>query len=1712
VIRPRITTKADNDTLARAILAGTVVFVRRRALLRYSLIFAAASVIAGCTFADKGISVTAADPSVSITQPSNGSEHAEGVEIQFVARILPGHKSDAAEDMLHRWVAGDVVMCEEQQATADGDAICLFAFTNVGEQTVTVNVTSPSQTTGSATIDLDITSNAAPTIAVVQPQDQSTYPSTDTIKFEAIVDDLEDPLDQLLIEVTYDGTVIDFDDDHAESDGRFVGYSTLPGGQHVVEFKVTDLLGKTAKESVLVSVNSPPSEPKIKINPDPARAGDALTAKIKTDAIDPDGDTINYEYEWFVDGQPWSSSSQQTKQMPDPTAKDQVWTVEVTAVDGYNRGVPGVDDIVIENTAPTLSGCTISPNSPKNDDDLAAVWSGFSDPDGDPPEVNYRWMKKDSSGTWQYTGISSEIFPYSETTRGDEIKVECTPFDGEDTGTPLESPIEVVENAAPEMSSCDIYPVNPNALDELVATPDNLYDDDGDNVDVSYVWYLEGVVQPTVTGNTFPQLLAERDDTVRVECTPNDGTEDGTSIEGSTLIVNSPPVAPIVAWDDDEPVTSDALTVLIETAAWDPDDGDPVDYTYEWFVDGVVVPASSKQTTITAGQTMFQEFWEVHVTASDFQDDATPVIITVTIGNKAPELDTCQIGPYFPGIDDDLEVTATGFTDEENHPEDYKFEWFSYNHGTSQWDAIGVTGDTLPKSNTALDDEVKVTCYPWDGFDQGTGVDSITVRIGNSAPAMTDCAIGPSSPNTETDLVATASGFSDADDDPEGYTFKWYRNTAQIPTVQGEMLLASDTHKLDEIYVECYPNDGFATGTPVQSNTLVIQNTRPEPPTIDLLPSDAVTFDQLTAHVLLQGSDVDSDSITYNYYWYVNGVEYAGFAPYPTAEQSIPADIIEQHEQWTVDVASYDGIEESDLASATVTVGNYLPYIDACNVTPHLPTTVDDLVANPQNWFDKDGDPEQYTFKWYKQSGSTWVEAGGTDQTYPKEFTTADDVYKVECTPTNGPNEEGVPVESTPGKLIENSEPTITNCEIVPEFPTTDQSLFAVASGWDDADGDEEEYTYKWYVNNALDSTEKSSLFPPSKTLRDYDIRVECFPKDDDGKGPKHKSATITVVNSPPTAPVVSFDPDSEAPAGDRIDLIIDSPSTDPDGDTILYYNYYWEVDSHGFANPTYPSTKDSVNAGVTKRDENWKVEVRAWDGAEEGPGAIVDLDVVNAAPTLSLVALTPTTPDTTDDITAIPLGWYDGDADSERYRFVWYINDGSGWVIDAAETATCVWPTTGNCGTYPSAKTYRDLQVRVRVYPDDGEVINGEGDYVESADITIRNSKPTPPDIEIGPFPPGALDDLHCNTLVAATDADPGDMPLDIVYSWYSPTNSNFYDHTDLGGTGQDLISGLTGDGQGSAWGWECTAHVSDGIDTVQVTSPTVYIQDLDDPSPPQFADMPEFQNDDTWIVSGTCEVECGLTFFCSDDDESWDFGWDWDDMGGSSADTQCNGAGTFTTDVTANSGPLDRGEVTSCFAICEDWARNTSGFSDTVHTEVCDPYDELEVDYPNAGDSGPTAHDLWVTLNDSNSTSLDISGNILEGDEEDWFIINTSDDQAADQSAGRDGYNLRMDLTGSGAYTFMVFRDGYTNNDAECPVYLVDGYSEYNDRVVDDGLADHPTPGDAQACKDNHQDYNECEDLGASYWVKIMRDPDQPYECDSYTLTVSNGGTVFN
>jgi len=380
--------------------------------------------------------------------------------------------------------------------------------------------------------------------------------------------------------------------------------------------------------AVLVVDNTAPVLADVTLSPDPAVEADTLACTPGT-TTDADGTGVfTYSYGWTVDGIGLTETG--STLTGDHFDKGQSVACKVTPHDGTESGTAvGSNTVTIDNTAPSVTDVTISPESPTSADDLSCTWT-FSDDDGDSDGSSVIWT---SGSSVLGTG---ETLTAGSASAGDVVRCTVTPSDGSTTGAAASTEV-TLSNSPPTLTSVSVVSTGETVEGEtLTCTPGSVTDLDGDSVTYAYTWSVSGS-DPGVTDADLDSSHWAKGDTVTCTATPFDGTDWGSEVTSSAVtIVNSPPGAPAISVLPEDPVPgTDDLQCFVDLDSADAD-GDSVTYTFAWEVDGTAFTGSAATTdhagdTVPAVNTETDQTWTCTATPNDGEEDGVSATAEVSV-------------------------------------------------------------------------------------------------------------------------------------------------------------------------------------------------------------------------------------------------------------------------------------------------------------------------------------------------------------------------------------------------------------------------------------------------------------------------------------------------------------------------------------------------------------------------------------------------------------------------------------------------------------------------------------------------------------------------------------------------------------------------------------------------------------------------------------------------------------------------------------------------------------------------------------------------------------------------------------------------------------------------------------------------------------------------------------------------------------------------
>lgn len=649
----------------------------------------------------------------------------------------------------------------------------------------------------------------------------------------------------------------------------------------------------------VLGCNEPPGPPVVSISPVEPGTLDDLTAQIASESVDPNEDPVSYTWTWLQDGAVRGDLTAESVPASE-TTKGETWTAIALPSDGELQGETAQASVLIVNTPPQ-GEVSIPVDIPRADEPVVAMGSG-SDVDGDAVELSWAWTC-DGAPT-EYAGTT---VPAEATTRGEIWEVTLVASDGEEEGEPVRASASIA-NVPPAITSLSLAPSEVYEATVVEAVVEST-DADGDEVTLSYAWYVAGVLvqegeQGTLTGEWF-----SKHDEVHVVVTPSDGFVDGEAVSSETsTVANTAPILTSATVSPAEIYEASELSCL--PAGWADDDGDAEDHRVRWLVDGAEV---STESTLTGASFGKGETVVCELTPFDGEEAGAPVLSDgVTVLNTAPVLASASLSDTSPVEGDTLSVTLGTATDADGDSLSYSYAWYV--------EASQVaTTSTLSSSDFDKGEEIYVVVTPNDGTDAGASVTSDTATAVNTPPVMATVTLSPEEAYTDDVLEALATA-TDADGDSLSFSYAWTVDGASVSETGSN--LDGDTwfDKDQEVIVYVTPSDDEEAGTTVASDPVTILNTPPTAPEVSIDPEEPTPEDDLVCQVDVDSEDADGDAVSYTVEWDVDGTAFTGADTTTETGDTVLADDTLGGELWTCTVTPNDGDEDGDVASVEADV------------------------------------------------------------------------------------------------------------------------------------------------------------------------------------------------------------------------------------------------------------------------------------------------------------------------------------------------------------------------------------------------------------------------------------------------------------------------------------------------------------------------------------------------------------------------------------------------------------------------------------------------------------------------------------------------------------------------------------------------------------------------------------------------------------------------
>ena len=363
-----------------------------------------------------------------------------------------------------------------------------------------------------------------------------------------------------------------------------------------------------------------------------------------------------------------------------------------------------------------------------------------------------------------------------------------------------------------------------------------------------------------------------------------------------------------------------------------------------------------------------------------------------------------------------------------------------------------------------------------------------------------------------------------------------------------------------------------------------------------------------------------------------------------------------------------------------------------------------DVLTLSYSYSDPDGDAQSGTeITWYRDSQAL-PQGTISGLSVPTSETLKGQEWYATVKPSDGTDYGSIATSNV--VTIENTAPSLSTPSITPSAAEEDDDLTVSYSASDD-DQDSLTIEIHWYLDGVIVTEFNNDTTVPSIATRQGDEwRVDVIAYDgEDTESRSSQIITIGQVVQPNNPPEVTFPVISPSQPTTLNDLFLTYNTQDLDGDQIIATEIEWSLD-----NTLTMQSSTIIQSSITERDQIWSAKIRVSDGIDWSTWSFVEVTIINSAPVISDLQLSPTNSYTNDSL-------------SFTYAYSDFDDDVMGsptitWYKDSIEQTNL-----GNQNTVPASLTTKGENWTVSVYGNDGTELSIDS---LASSVLIQNSIPT--------------------------------------------------------------------------------------------------------------------------------------------------------------------------------------------------------------------------------------------------------------------------------------------------------------------------------------------------------------------------------------------------
>ena len=468
------------------------------------------------------------------------------------------------------------------------------------------------------------------------------------------------------------------------------------------------------------------------------------------------------------------------------------------------------------------------------------------------------------------------------------------------------------------------------------------------------------------------------------------------------------------------------------------------------------------------------------------------------------------------GAQGELVVFTGTASDPDERPDALSVEWSS--------DKDGPIGASTPTSEGTVS-------FPYSDLSADTHAVTMTVTDSAGATCTADTLFTVATPPALT-VTAPEDGavlpfdapvlfeatVADNEDAPDDVDLSWVSDRDGVFSSNGADSAGTASVVAEDLSAGDHIISVTATDTHGLFVTETLTLTLNQPPAVDgvtISPDPAHNDDTLTCTATATDADGDTPALSYAWSDGTTG---------PTL--ALSSDTASPGDTFTCTATATDETGTASAGTASITLSNRDPEGVAV-ITPDPPTRLDTLTCAVTDIVDPDGDALSVDFAWTINDAPAAATASPTASALSDAVSAGDVIV---CTATVTDEHDGS-VTLVASTVVLNTGPELTSVTLTPEEVYTNDTVTAVVTA-SDPDGDTLSYRYAFYVDDVnVQDGSSNTLDGVVHFDKGQSIRVEATVSDAESDDTA-SAGPVTVLNSPPTAPVVSITVEQPCPDG----------------------------------------------------------------------------------------------------------------------------------------------------------------------------------------------------------------------------------------------------------------------------------------------------------------------------------------------------------------------------------------------------------------------------------------------------------------------------------------------------------------------------------------------------------------------------------------------------